>query len=513
MSAVLRRNSALVEAVAAALVDPIWARKYIFRVDADPWQDELLQAFADLWRLEVGLPTVVNHAGLNRFSVRSGHGPGKTFWLALLMHYAGLTRKVQMPCTAPKEKQVTTRLWPRFRQILNASIKEYRELVTVHEGKIIWCGDPDWMATPETATQPENLQGYHPNGPDDWLLVLVDEGSGIADTNFRVLEGTLSSPHTALAMISNPTQNTGEFYESHNRPGVSRFYYRRHVKPEDAHVTSAQRRAAQDKYIDELVTRFGRESPVTKVRGFGEFAELGADTLIALGWIATAREKEFVTDGSHPRRRISVDVADGGEDFTTITYGEHYDSFTRLVKQTKHSFPPARSPIEAGEAAEAVWLARGCDAKRGDDIVVDSIGVGAGTAGYLMKKGYPVVRYMGGESSDDTQLWRNRRTQSYLVLRNNYRDGQIIMEEDFVDTEEDWLEVEAQLCSIKRKPGSERVEEIMTKKEMGALGIKSPDRGDGIAMQMATQTPTWTGERGSVGVISADMDSASHANV
>lgn len=496
-------HTALSEAVMYALLDPVWARKSIFRVDTDPWQDELLQAFQDLWRLEVGLPTVVNHEGLNRFSVRSGHGPGKTFWLALLMHYIGFTRRCQVPCTAPKEKQIATRLWPRFRQILAGSIAEYRGLVDVQASKIMWCNNPDWMATPETASQPENLQGYHPNGPDDWLVVIVDEGSGVANENFRVLEGALATPHTALAMIGNPTQNTGEFYESHNRPGVSRFYFRRHVLPHES-------RFVKKEYIDQLVSRFGRESPVTKVRGFGEFAELAADALIALAWIAKAREREFQTDGSLPRKRITVDVADGGGDFTTITRGMHYDSIIHLIKQTKHSFPPAESPIEAGQAAERVWNEWGCDAKNGDDIVVDSIGVGAGTAGYLMKQGLPVVRYMGGEESDDTKLWRNRRTQSYLVLRNMFRDGMIVMEEDFVENEDDWLEVEAQLCSIKRKPGSERVEEIMTKKEMGMQGIKSPDRGDGIAMQMATQVPMWASGPSNMTILSADMESASH---
>lgn len=481
-------ESPIIQAVAAALIDPIWWRQYILRAnDNDPWQDEILQAFADIWRKDVGLPTVVNHEGLNRFSVRSGHGPGKTVTAAELMHYCGFVHRSQIICTAPKEKQLKTRLWPRFRMLKLKAIKEYQSLMEVTETKVVWCNNADWMATCETAAQPENLQGYHPNGPDDWVLIIVDEASGVNNEMFRVLEGALSTPHTALFMIGNPTQNTGEFYESHNRPNVRRLYYTRHVKPEESRYVTQQ-------YINELIDRFGRESPVTKVRGFGEFAELSADTLIALGWIASAREREFTTDGSFPRRRISIDVADGGEDFTTITEGEHYDSMVRLVKQQKYSFPSAESPIEAGMAAERIWLTNGYDAKNGDDFVVDAIGVGAGTAGYLLKKGYPVVLYKGGETSDDPAMWRNRRTQSYLVLRNFYRDGLITMEESFVDTEEEWLEVEAQLCSIKRKVGSERLEDIVTKKEMGALGIKSPDRADGIAMQLATSVPTYASD-------------------
>ena len=65
------------------------------------------------------------------------------------------------------------------------------------------------------------------------------------------------------------------------------------------------------------------------------------------------------------------------------------------------------------------------------------------------------------------------------------------------EDESDWEDLRGQLTSIKTKPGTERVEEICTKKEMKAEGIKSPDMGDGIAMIYATQTPTlvdWTGE-------------------
>src|SRR3954464_1264514 len=112
------------EAIKHARKEPVWFRKHVLNLNNDPWEDEILEAFADLWRLEVGIKTKVNHDGLNRFSVRSGTGPGKTFVAAELMHYCAFTRECQIPCTATKEKQVLTRLWPRFRQIYNGAIPE-----------------------------------------------------------------------------------------------------------------------------------------------------------------------------------------------------------------------------------------------------------------------------------------------------------------------------------------------------------------------------------------------------
>ena len=140
---------AIQKAVRLARKDPIWFRKHVLKLNNDPWQDEILQAFIDIFRFQANEPTVVNHEGQKRFSVRSGHGPGKTTIVAQVMHLCGFIRKSQIICTATKFKQVTTRLWPTFRTILNGSIDEYKGLIQTKQHKIIWAGDPDWYATPE----------------------------------------------------------------------------------------------------------------------------------------------------------------------------------------------------------------------------------------------------------------------------------------------------------------------------------------------------------------------------
>ena len=138
-----------------------------------------------------------------------------------------------------------------------------------------------------------------------------------------------------------------------------------------------------------------------------------------------------------------------------------------------------------------MWELYKCNANQGDDVVVDSIGVGAGTAGHLMQKGLPVIAYRGGNSSDNPGMWRNRRVQSFLVLRNQLRDGKIVFSDDFFAHPGEIDDFHAQLCSIKSKPGVERMEDLVTKQEMIRLGIKSPDRADSLAMQFATRAPSF----------------------
>src|SRR5690349_2658891 len=120
-------------AVAWARLNPVaWCKQFL-QVSPDPWQAELMEAVADLWRIHEGVPTVVNHAGKNLITVRAMHGPGKTFGLSLLMHWFGYCWRTLSPCTAPKEKQLTTRLWPAFRKAMRDALPGYSSIVKVDQ--------------------------------------------------------------------------------------------------------------------------------------------------------------------------------------------------------------------------------------------------------------------------------------------------------------------------------------------------------------------------------------------
>ena len=474
----LLESDGLEEAVFTAFDDPDWFCREVLRCPNDPWQTELLEAMLDGERHLRGYDTVVNHKGLNKITVRSPHNPGKTHFMAKAMHLFNFIHyRGRIVATAPKENQLKTRLWPEFRKILGSSIKPYRDLIKVDALKITWGGNVDWTALAETASASENLAGHH----EDYLLIVMDEASGVREELFPVVESTLGSGiFTCLIMIGNPTRNTGSFYQSHMRDKVAKQYYRKHIHPDEAPRVSKQ-------WIADMISKYGKNSPVVKVRCYGEFAEMGDDQLLSLEWIQEARDRTFHPDGSIPRLRLSIDVADGGMDETVIHVQRNYQSFTHWLKMKRYSFPSSKSPIMAADAMEIMFDAYDGD-KRYDDMVVDSIGVGAGTAGTLIRRGYRVVTYKGGAASDEPKKWRNRRTQSYLVMRNEFRDGQIVISDDYCD-DEDWEDAVAQLCSIKTKPGTERVEDLLTKKELLKMIEKSPDIADAEAMGCATQSP------------------------
>lgn len=452
--------------------------------ELDKWQRELLEACADVVRFREGKPTVVNHDGRNFITVRSMHGPGKTLAASLVVHWFGFAfNQPLIVMTAPKLQQVKTQLISDFERVKNRAIPGYSSLMRVDATKITWADDPSWVALAETARQPENLQGKH----RPCTLVVVDEASGVPESLWPVIFGALSSGEILiLLMIGNPTRLTGTFADSHLKPSVADQYYRMHV------TLDKTKRVSRD-WVAKMARQYGENSPVYKVRCLGDFADSYENQLITLQWVVDALNREQDTDGSVPKRRISIDVADGGECETIITIATHYSSFKRIDKQFAYSFPPAQSPILAGKEAQRLWVEASMDRSRGDDIVVDSIGVGAGTAGYLLQADLPVIVYRGGSESDNKKLWRNRRVQSYLSMRNDFRDGRIEFADDCFTGSEAIDDLQAQLCSIRTKPGTERVEDLVTKQDLLAQGLKSPDRADSLAMQYATSVPSLMG--------------------
>jgi hypothetical protein len=482
----------LKDAKVLSLQDPEWFFHNILNEHPDPWQLIGIEAVADVHRFLRGEPTKVNHKGLNRITVTSCHGPGKTHFLAQIMHWWNWVFYGLVVCTAPKEGQLKTRLWPRYRKILRGAIPEYSDLIQVTalgvsvadyvDGKLVW--DEDWGCVAETASDPENMAGYH----DTPQLILVDEASGKRlDPMFPVLEGTLTTEGSCLVQIGNPTRSTGEFFDAHNKAIVKKLFFDMHIVPnvrkKELSLQSPSNNVYGSDRVDEkwllnMEQKYGKDSPVVKVRAYGLFADMEENQIIALAWLEDAKDIEEVSDGSLPRLKLSCDVADGGLDFSCITVSREYDSFTQLIGQWKYNFPSSESPILVAKKAIEIFKMYGGD-KDSDVIVVDSIGVGAGTAGYLIDKQYKVKAHKGGSTVGvNTKRFRNQRTMAYCSFRDAHRDSKVRYSPGFTD---DWDEYVSQVCSIK-SAGTERVDDIETKKSLTDRGIKSPDRADSASM-------------------------------
>lgn len=469
-------TNVMAQAIINTFDDPDWFASEILQCPNDPWQSDFCNALLDVERKRLGIETRINHEGLNRISIRSCHGTGKTHVFAKAMHMWNFLDEGLIPCTAPKYNQLITRLFPEFRRIRKGALPYYQELIKVDTTKIQWAGDPDWCAIAESSSEPENLAGYHHKR----ILFLVDEASGRRlDAMFPTIQGALTTEGAILAMIGNPTRTSGYFFESHRKSGTKEKFFLMHISPDNAPRIDKQ-------WVKDMADMYGEDSPVYKVRVLGEFADMEANQLIALEWLVDAEQQEEFEDGSLPRLRITADIADGGIDSSVFEVAKHYDSAQHKLKQVKKNYPSGKSVTLCADMIQSLWEAYDGNVANGDDIIVDGLGVGAGVVSELLKRNLPVVRYVGGEKSDDPERWRNRRTQSYMVFRNDLRDAKVIYHPDFTDN---WDNYWAQCCSIKTRDTNERLEDLETKESMKKSGLKSPDESDASAMQNSTQQP------------------------
>lgn len=215
-----------------------------------------------------------------------------------------------------------------------------------------------------------------------------------------------------------------------------------------------------------------------------------ANQLIAYQWLINARDRGragWEPDGSRPRLTVSVDVADGGVDRTVTTARLRYDSYSVLLRQESHHFSAHVAPSLAADAAIDLFERFGGD-KRWDDLVVDANGVGSGTAGVLMEKDYRVIPYIGGQGAGSR--YRNQRVMCHISMRDELRDGKLIVAPTAFDDNRDWTEFVTQMCMPRRRPGMEKTEDLETKESMVKRTGKSPDRAESLAIGYSLQPPT-----------------------
>ena len=222
----------------------------------------------------------------------------------------------------------------------------------------------EWFAVARTASKPDTLQGFHAED----ILYIIDEASGVDDKVFEPVLGALSTPGARLLMCGNPTQLSGFFYDSHhkNRGSYSTFHI-------DGRNSS---RVSQD-FINTIITMYGEDSDVFRVRVAGEFPRQENDVFIPLPLV----EKSIMTqwnEPEHPAIHIGCDVARFGDDKTVIGYkvDEKVEFWKRRSGQD--TMKTADDIIELGET-----LVRRYRYQKTIPVKVDDSGVGGGVVDRL----------------------------------------------------------------------------------------------------------------------------------
>jgi hypothetical protein len=286
-----RAERAQRELFRASAHDPVLYARNVLGLRVWSRQQELLEAVRD-------------H---DRVSVRSGHKVSKSTSAAAVAWWW---------CSDPETR-------PGARCILTSSGNRQVKSILWREVKKLWreaivTPGPTPAEAPDTGVQwgdgreilgfttkePERMAGF--SGAN--LLFILDEASGIPEAIFEAVEGNRAGGAKIL-LLSNPTQVSGEFYDSHH--SKRSFYTTLHISSEDSPNVTGEARIpglAIPAWVEEKRQEWGVDSPLYQVRVRGNFPGQAADAVTGLTLVLDAIERWEDTEETGPLD-LGVDVA------------------------------------------------------------------------------------------------------------------------------------------------------------------------------------------------------------
>lgn len=399
--------------------------------------------------------------GGSRLSVRSGHGVGKTAlcaWLAL--HYVLFRNDVKVVVTAPASSQMKDGLIPETKLWARRLPDVFRQQIDWTEDRVFRVEDRDNnFISFRTARQdaPEALAGIHAKH----VLVIVDEASGVPDIVYENAQGTMSTEGAVFVLIGNPTRPKGYFYKTQTSKSTR---WRR------MHVSCFDSSRVDYNFIEEVKDQFGVDSKPYQVRVLGEFPTGNHDSLIPreLAESALGRDVEPIAGEA----LWGVDPGRGGDPTGFCIRREN-------VIEALEEWHTGDLMAVVGYVHQ-LWKDT-AERERPSAIYVDSIGIGAGVADRLRELGLPAIDINVSESPALKNVYTKLRAELwysakfYFEQRNVLIPSSVALGSRLVD---ELVEPEAKYTSLGKN-------DVESKREMKARGIKSPNLADALCMTFA----------------------------
>jgi len=433
----------------------------VLGVEPLPYQAEFLEAIA---------------SGERKISIRSGHGTGKSTaasWAMLwyfLMHYPN-----KVVVTAPTSSQLFDALFAELKRWINELPEGLQSILNVKSDRVEHTSAPAEMfisARTSRAETPEALAGVH----SEHVMLVVDEASGVPEQVFEAAAGSMSGHNATTIMLSNPTRSSGTFFESQTRMADS--WWTRRWSCVDSPLVS-------DEFVEEMRLRYGEESNAFRIRVLGEFPLADDDTIIPFHLVEAAIHRDVEVDIE--RKPVwAVDPARFGSDRTAFC--KRVGNVITEVKSWR-----GLDLMQTVGRVMAEYEALNPSA-RPSEILVDSIGVGAGVVDRLRELGVPVRGVNVAESPSMGETYNNLRTELWFKTKAWLEDRSCKVPKDD--------ELLADLTSIRYSFTSSGKMAAESKDQMRKRGLRSPDLADAVCLTMASDAATalsgpmttWRGE-------------------
>lgn len=372
----------------------------------------------------------------SRTSVSSGHGTGKSrslgiicLWHLLCFHYSNTL------VTAPKIEQVRNVAWKEITDMkdfiaegLYGWITDY---FTIEAERVYVNGFKDqWFVIAKTAPtgRPENLAGMH----RDWYLIIADEGSGVDDKNYGVLTGALTDARNRMLITSQPTRNTGFFYNTHHSLSKARggAWNNLTFNSEESPLVSRE-------FILEKRNEYGGiHDPQYQIKVRGQFPENLTGQLLSRSALeAVIGAKSCIPPGAEYGNVILVDVGAGEYRDKSVVIvakvfgnGQPHEADARRVHVDR--IPICSNTISEtaliGEVMQIAGKLSNCT------IVVDGGGIGGPMIKRMNELGLTgVVKILWGNpcfKKSLKEVFFNQRAQAMVTIARATKAGQLTID-------------------------------------------------------------------------------------
>lgn len=396
-------------------------------------------------------------------SIMAGKGIGKDAWMSwIIIWFVTFFPYCKVPCTSVSADQIQKVLWSEIAKWLQTSL--VAPWLKLQADKLFYVDLPAqvqgrrWFAFPKTANpkaneqeQTEGSAGIH----EDYVMVAVDEASGLTDAEFQPFEGTLTGMCNFFVMIFNPTRSTGYAIRTHEEDAP--YWITQRWNAEESEIGS---KVAIERILEKC--NGDRNANPYRIRVLGLPPITDAQTMFPWDWIQDAIDREVVGYENQPMVKALDCGAGGDKSVIASRRGYQVYPFKRLVSP---------DPVVL-----MGWAGNDIDAERPDVVYVDTIGIGWAVEGGLReKKGQIIQAADARRTSDQSDKYMNKRAEMYDRLRETFQKGVISIPDD-----QDLID---QLSVIQCEYSGSKMK-IMEKKKLKKL-IKdghSPDEADALAM-------------------------------
>ena len=392
-------------------------------------------------------------------SIMAGKGVGKDALLSwMVLWFLSLFPYCKIPCVSVSADQLYKVLWSEIAKWLeHSAVKPW---LVIQNDKLYFKELPEdikgkrWFAFPKTANpkatvqeQTETLAGVH----EDYVMIAVDEASGIPEPVFQPLEGTLTGIVNFLLVIFNPTRATG--YAIDTQGVNSQDWITLQWNAEESELANPVEH-------QRLAERYGKESNPYRIRVLGLPPKTDEQTLIPWEWIEDACQREIEGLEGLPLVK-GVDCGAGG------------DSSIIATRRGYQVYPLKRLTTADASILDG-WIGTDIDAEQPDTVFIDTIGIGWAVEARLRdKKGAMIEAADVRRTADDDDKYVNKRAECYARLREAFEKGLIAIPND--------PELKNQLGALKCEYVKSKMK-ILEKKKLKALIGHSPDEADAVAL-------------------------------